>query len=222
MLRGSTRDIRGGKREWTIFWQVSKLWDQQARRAENRSRCELKRWQSDKAVLCTRPFSVFQSLSPALYTLIPLSHFIPPLFHLYPTPCSFPSSSSSNLPSLLLSSSSSSHATLGAIRAAIVHDIPSLLMVSCVHTERNKQPHLIAGVATHCTHTQLQASISISKHIPYMHTKTHSHPCPQSQTLLNKQTRECTLTHEVTHKVIYLNSFITGKLTLPPATTLKS
>lgn len=125
------------------FARVSRSLVQQERwrhaGAENRrcSWCELNWWQRDKTV-CALPFSQLFSPFLLLSLLTPLPcFFLHPFASIAPLcsiPPSFPSSTSSNLPSLL-ASFSSSHAAHGASRAAIVQDIPSLLMVSCAHTE---------------------------------------------------------------------------------------
>lgn len=101
-------------------------------------------------------------LAPSLLWLFgAFSFFLLPLYILRSIPPSFPSSFSSNLPSLLLSSASSSHGVHGASRAAIVQDIPSLLMVSCAHTEG-------------CWEKQAASSDTRRRHVQSIHTQTNS------------------------------------------------
>lgn len=135
--------------------------------AENRrcSWCELKPWQRDKTV-CTLPFSQFFTpslLLSLLWSPCPVS-FSPSISHpvLHPSLLPFLLHPLPTFPSLLLSSSSSSHAAHGASRAAIVQDIPSLLMVSCAHTEG-------------CW--EKQASDTRRRHVLRAHTHTHKHNC---------------------------------------------
>lgn len=95
----------------------------------------------------------------------------------YSIPPYFPPSSSSNLSSLLFPSSSS-HGAHGARQAAIVQDIPSLLMVSCAHTEDcwEKQAASSDTRRRHVlhTHTHKQLEASTSKHT-YHTTPKHIH-----------------------------------------------
>lgn len=133
----------------------------------------------------------------------------------YSIPPYFPPSSSSNLSSLLFPSSSS-HGAHGARQAAIVQDIPSLLMVSCAHTED-------------CWEKQAASSDTRRRHV--LHTHTHTNNWRHQQANTRTIPHQSTFTpqwiksqHTWTNtQVIYQNSFfIARNLSLPPARPLKS